>query len=92
MITNLIFHSLGLFFAFYLLNHSDLFAPFRDWLFPKLYSKIAYAATCSLCFSWWCMVAEFLIRGIPGALVVTVPICTLFLNLAYLNLKGVCED
>ena len=89
MIESIVKWSLGLFFAFYLLNHSELFARVRGWLFPRLWSKAVYALECALCSAFWVLLVYSLFTGFTP-LIFCVPPCCLMLNLVYLNLKSVC--
>ncbi len=81
-------YSLAIWFAFYMLNHSELLEKVRLALFPALPSWLGKVLSCPLCFCWWITAALSLLWFGFTPTLLTAPVMTLLLDLVYLRLKG----
>ena len=87
----MIIWTLGLFFAFYLLNYADLTRPVSRWLHQKLPPKIGYALQCAFCWPFWVTLAGYIIYPDWSFwTILVVPVLHLFVDLAYQKLSGNC--
>lgn len=75
----LIFYCLLIFFWFYLLNNSDILAPARGWIYPKLSPNIAYALQCIFCSTFWATLILAYIGYVPFFWTFQAPVVTLFM-------------
>ena len=79
MLEGFLFYCLACFFWFYLLNNSDILAPVRHWLYPKVFSNISYALQCIFCSTFWATLVLVYFDYVPLIWVPTAPVFTLFL-------------
>ena len=83
----LLLYSTAVWFIFYMINHSELLQKVRAALFPALPKWLATLLACPICFCWWFTAAlSFFWFGFTP-MILTAPVVTLFLDLAYLRLK-----
>lgn len=73
-------YCLTVFFWFYLLNCSDIAAPVRDKVYPKLHANVVYALGCAFCYTAWVSIAAFMLSAIPLGYVCAAPVVNLFLS------------
>lgn len=84
----ILIYSFTVWFAYYMLNHSELLQKVRVALFPALPLWLGNLLSCPLCFCWWFTSALCLFWFGFTPILLTAPVVTLFLDLAYLRLKG----
>lgn len=82
-----LFYCLGIFFGFHLLNHSDIAAPFRNWLYPRLHEKVAYAMSCAFCLTSWITLIIWVAGFVPIPYLFAAPVVNLFLVKIYDHLS-----
>lgn len=82
----LLFWTLSLWFAFYLVNHAELFDRLRGAVIPVLPRWLAYPLQCGACFTFWTLSALSLFIGFTP-LCVLCPPCVLMFDLIYRRLK-----
>lgn len=90
-LSDFVFATLSLYFAFFLVNYAEIFAGIREWVFPRLWSKAVYVLGCPICFAFWSLVALSLFVGFTP-LIFCVPPATLFLDLIFNKLRDGCKD
>lgn len=84
----LLFYSIAVFFAFWVINYSEILDQLRTAVFPILPRWLGYPLSCSVCFSFWLTGAlAFFVSGV-FPLIFTTPVCVMFLELSYLRLRG----
>lgn len=88
MMDALLIYALELFFAFYLVNHSEVFIEVRTWLWPRLPAPVLFALGCGFCFTWWSTLA-LLIAGValPASFLFAAPSLVMLLNCTFLWLN-----
>lgn len=82
----LLFWVCALWFAYFLVNHAEMFARLRQAVMPALPGWIRYVLECAICFSFWILAALSLFTGWTPLLVMCPP-CVLFADLTFRRLK-----
>lgn len=81
-----ILYCAGLWFWFYLLNHTDLFVDLMEWADAN-FGLISGALRCAFCFGWWISLLIAPSSPSPLAYLFAAPVGVLFIDLAYRRLK-----
>lgn len=79
----------AIYWGYYLLNTSDLFAPMRRWLFPKVGYHISYALQCAFCLTSWITLGVVVSGRAPVAWLFAAPVVNLFALKLYTYLDRV---
>lgn len=85
-----VLYALAIYMIFFLCNYAELFSDLRNWLFPKLHPKAAYAVQCPVCFSFWSLSAMSLFTGFTPLVLCVPPVC-LFMDLTFQKLRDGCK-
>jgi hypothetical protein len=72
------FYTAAVFWGFYLLNHSDLFAPIRGWIYPRIGYHVSYALQCAFCATSWITLGVVLSGRAPVSWLFAAPVVNLF--------------
>lgn len=72
------YYCAAIFWGFYLLNYSDLFAPVRGWVYPRVGYHISYALQCAFCAASWLTLGVVLSGRAPIAWLFAAPVVNLF--------------
>lgn len=90
MLETVILTSICAWFAFFLLNYAEIFDGLREWVFPRLHPTALYIVGCPVCITFWALAAYSLFTGFTP-LILYVPVCTLFIDLAFNKLRDGCK-
>lgn len=77
--------SIGLWFAFYLVNHAELTTGIRAAVKPALPGWFVRVVTCPLCATWWTLAALSLFLGLTPLMLWCPPV-VLWAELGYQRL------
>lgn len=88
MLVTLLIYSLWCFSAFFLINHSELFAMERAWLFARLPFAVRYILECAFCFTAWLSLILWWFNYAPGYLVFASAPLVMLTNCTFLKLRG----
>lgn len=72
-------HCLSVYFAFHLLNCSDVMEPVRVRLYPRLPHLVSYMLGCSFCLTFWVTLGVALSGRAPWGWVLAAPVVNLLI-------------
>lgn len=88
MIEAVLLYCLAAWFAFFLINHAEMFDKVRAAAMPALPRWISYPLACSFCFTFWTLAAFSLLAGSWTPLMLYCPPISLLIELTYQRLKA----
>lgn len=77
--------AIAFWFGFYVVNHAEITAKFREEVLPRFHPLITAMLGCPLCLAFWALLGWCAYQ--PTALILTVPPLALFIDRIYQRLS-----